>query len=147
MKPLQLGSIGPPKGDFGGNPVLILLDCREKQILYTFPSRDGGWLTLGSIGAPRTPFAQWINKMKLGPRTPYIGILQYVALRPWRVLSINLWKVSINIKKSNPKLYKNPQYRSNLAIVLLQETFRKNQSNMRHPVVFLYKFIFISQWT
>ena len=51
MKPPQLGSIGPPNGGLGGNPVLILLDCREKQILYTDPHWD-------QLGSPGPPFAQ-----------------------------------------------------------------------------------------
>ena len=35
---------------------------------------------------------------------------------------------------SNPWPYKNHQYGSNYSVVTVQEHFRKNQSNMRHPV-------------
>ena len=75
------------------------------------------------------------QKMKLGPRNLYKGILYHAILRPQRIQSINLWKVSIDIKMVNPWPHKDRKYRSKYSVVSSWELSRKKQSKMRHPVV------------
>ena len=53
------------------------------------------------------------------------------VLGPKSTAQHNFFKVSIDIKMSNPWPYKNHQYGSNYSVVTLQEHFIKNQSNMR----------------
>ena len=72
MKQLQLGSMEPPKGGLGGNPVLTPSDDSEKLIFYIFMSKIGDWPRLESIGVPQDPnWARALStKDEIGPQNP-----------------------------------------------------------------------------
>ena len=70
MKHLQLGSMAPPKGGLGGNPVLFPSDDNEKLIFYIFMSKIGDWPWLESIGGPQDPNWALSTKDEIGPQNP-----------------------------------------------------------------------------
>ena len=70
MKQLQLGSMEPPKGGLGGNPVLTPSDDSEKLIFLYFFEQDWELTHVGVNRGPQDPNWALSTKDEIGPQNP-----------------------------------------------------------------------------